>query len=324
MNAALPHTVRLARYQGAGVVAISEEPAPTCPPDGLLIQAEACGLCSGELMDWYMDRKVPHVFGHEVAGRVVESQDSRFPVGARVAPHHHAPCLSCSLCEAGAYVHCEQWKRTKLSPGGMSTMFGVPAENLNDCLLVDDLRAQDAALIEPLACVMKSLRKARWEPGERVGIIGLGVMGLLHGLCCGEDAVGFDLIDSRVRWAESLGIRCQDDSRPFDVVVVCPGTGPALEAGMRLLRPEGRLVQFAPLPPGDAYKLDLHDAYFRDIEWVQSYSCGPNDTQAAMAALLAGVVRAEQVVSDFVDLADLPKAYSMMKAGQILKAMVIF
>src|SRR3954464_12385435 len=109
--------MKLARYIGNGEVAIVEEAPPTLPDGGLLVRTEACGLCSGELMSWYMDRKIPHVLGHEVAGIVGESADDRFPVCSRVFPHHHAPCLQCDHCARGQYVHCEQWKRTKLDPG---------------------------------------------------------------------------------------------------------------------------------------------------------------------------------------------------------------
>src|ERR1700728_3441536 len=110
--------MRLARYVVGGSVEIVEGERPLCPDGGLLVRTEACGLCSGELMAWYLDRKVPHVLGHEVTGRVVESQDERFPKGARVFPHHHAPCMDCEYCNRQAYVHCKQWKTTKLDPGG--------------------------------------------------------------------------------------------------------------------------------------------------------------------------------------------------------------
>src|SRR4051794_26553745 len=152
--------MKLARYIGGGQIAILDEPAPTCPPGGLLVKTEASGLCSGELMDWYMDKKVPHVLGHEVAGIVVESQDDRFQVGSRVFPHHHAPCMQCSYCQKQLHVHCEQWKRTKLIPGGMAEYFAVAPENLTDTIEVSELRAIDAALIEPLACVVKSITNA--------------------------------------------------------------------------------------------------------------------------------------------------------------------
>ncbi|MBL8087050.1 MAG: alcohol dehydrogenase catalytic domain-containing protein [Chthonomonas sp.] len=314
--------MKLARYHGAGVVRIEDEPEPICPPRGLLIQTEACGLCSGELMDWYMDRKVPHVLGHEVCGRVIESQDDRFSVGARVFPHHHAPCLNCDLCRRGHTVHCPQWKRTKLVPGGMAERFQVSAENLNDTLGVNHIAPGDAALIEPLACVEKSKRRARWAPEDRTAVIGLGVMGLMHALLC-PGAIGFELNPDRRSHAESLGIAAESDGQ-YDVVFVCPGSQAAIERALELAAPGARIVLFAPLPPKRPMPLDLDALYFRDLEIITCYSCGPEDTRAAMQSIEQGLVRADQLVSHRITLDELPDAYLRMKRGEILKPMVFF
>lgn len=315
--------MKLARYRGGGLISIEDEAAPSLPSGGLLVQTEACGLCSGELMDWYMDRKIPHVLGHEVCGRVIESDDERFPVGARVFPHHHAPCGTCEVCRRGHPVHCATWKSTKLLPGGMSEQFAVPAANLADTLIVDDLGAREAALIEPLACVMKSLRRGRHQPGDRVAVIGLGAMGLLHALVAGPETVGIDLHPDRIAWAQRQGIRTEP-SGVADLIIVCPGSGAAVESALALAAPGARIVLFAPLPPGQPLALDLEALYFRDLELITCYSCGPEDTRAAAEVLRAGTVRAEQVVSDFIELDELPAAYQRMKQQQILKAMVLF
>lgn len=315
--------MRLARYVGNGQIAIVDEPIPQCPQGGLLVKTAACGLCSGELMDWYMDRKIPHVLGHEVSGEVVESQDERFPIGSSVFAHHHAPCLTCDRCRSGHFVHCPQWKSTKLVPGGMAEYFAVSRELLNDTWRTDSLRAIDAALIEPLACVQKSLRRGRWQPGEPVAIVGLGAMGLMHALICGSDAVGFEIAGSRIAWADELGIRVNQPGQ-FPVVIVCPGSAAAVQKGIELCDIGGRLVLFAPLPPASPLELDLEKLYFRDIELVTSYSCGPDDCRAALDSLRSDRVQAESVVSDFISLDELPRAYLQMKRGGILKAMVVF
>lgn len=317
--------MNVARYIGNGQVAIVDEPVPACPPGGLLVRTEACGLCSGELMSWYMDRKIPHVLGHEVAGIVVESQDERFPVGSRVFPHHHAPCLRCSLCLEGQYVHCDQWKRTKLLPGGMADFFAVSAENLTDTLLIDDLRPIDGALIEPLACVVKAIRGANLpaEP-ERVAVVGLGVMGLMHALLM-PGCMAYDLNPSRIEWAREQGVeaRTPDDADPADVIFVCPGSQAAFDFALRIAKPGAQIVMFAPLGPGEDLRVP-QEAYFRDITIRNSYSCGPDDTRAAADAIRAGKIRAEQVVSEFVEMKGLPDAYGKMKRGEILKPMVVY
>jgi len=335
--------MKLARYIGNGEIAIVEEEPPSLPKGGLLVKTEASGLCSGELMDWYMDRKIPHVLGHEVAGKVIESDDERFPVGGRVFAHHHAPCMKCEMCKRGLYVHCEQWKKTKLTPGGMSEYFAVAKENLNDTILVDDMRAIDAALIEPLACVAKSIRRAltssfslqpiEWEPRaiewQPAAVIGLGVMGLMHMLVLssfGPHVIGYDLNVERVIWAKTIGLAAQTTSSPerANLIIVCPGNQAALDMAASMINPGGTIVLFAPLPPDAPATIDLNQLYFRDARLVSSYSCGPRDTRLAATWLRQGKIKAEQVVSDFIPIDELPQAYQAMKKGDILKAMVIF
>lgn len=317
--------MKLARYMGSGIVEIVDEPIPECPPGGLLVKTEACGLCSGELMDWYMDRKIPHVLGHEVAGTVVESQDELFPVGSRVFSHHHAPCLKCVLCHKGLFVHCSQWKRTKLIPGGMSEFFAVPADNLIDTLDIGDLKAEDAALIEPLACVVKSLSLAPGADSDSYSVVGLGVMGLMHALLL-PNCVGWDLSEDRVARARELGIDARQNSKACgqaSITFVCPGSQAAFDFALENSRPGGTIVMFAPLPPDQDLKVS-QTAYFKDIRIANSYSCGPTDTRRAKELIEAGTVTAQKVVSDFIAIEELPAAYGKMKAGEILKPMVLF
>ncbi len=314
-------TNRLARYIGNGNVEIVSELVPALPPGGLLVRTEACGLCSGELMRWYMDRKLPHVLGHEVAGIVEVSEDDRFPVGSRVFPHHHAPCLRCALCLEGKFVHCPQWKSTKLVPGGMAERFVVAPENLTDTVRCDDLRPQDAALLEPLGCVMKAIRLAGSR--DRAAVVGLGFMGLLHMFAL-DDPVGYDLNAGRVDWAQGKGLRVGDAAKPemVETVFVCPGSQAAFDFALSMVNPGGMIVMFAPLAPGEDLRIP-QAAYFRDITIRNAYSAGPNDTQDALELIRAGKLSADQVVSHFIGLDELPKAYQQMKAGEILKPMVL-
>lgn len=317
--------MKIARYFGAGEVRIVDEQEPQCPEGGLLVQTEACGLCSGELMSWYMDKKVPHVIGHEVSGVVLESKDARFPVGSRIFPHHHAPCGSCDYCRTGRSVHCEQWKSTKLLPGGMAERFAVPFGNLSDTILVNPLRAIDAALIEPMACVMKAIRLTGYS--EKPAVVGLGVMGLMHMIALGDDAVGYDLNPHRVSWAKRINVDARRNEEAnligHDVVFVCPGSQEAFDFAMTLVQPGGKICMFAPLGPDQSLSIS-QDVYFKDIQIINSYSCGPEDTRAAWQLIEKGILKAEQVVSHFIKLDDLPSMYLAMKRGEILKPMVIF
>ncbi|GAC1519180.1 MAG: zinc-dependent dehydrogenase [Vulcanimicrobiaceae bacterium] len=168
--AALPSTMRAAVMYDVDDIRIEERPLPALAPGDVLVRTGASGVCSGDLMPWYVRRKAPFVFGHEPAGPIVATgagerataRDGRsFALGDRVFAHHHAPDLTCDACLAGRYVHCETWRHTKLDPGGMAEYFRVPRANLADTLaLPAHLSFADGSLVEPLACVVKSLRRA--------------------------------------------------------------------------------------------------------------------------------------------------------------------
>ena len=208
----------------------------------------------------------------------------------------------------------------------MAERFAVPAANLTDTIRVDDMRPRDAALIEPLACVVKSLRRVHYTGNESAVVVGLGVMGLMHMLLM-PGAVGYDMNPERVEWARKLGMDARsvfDCAGEATCVIICPGSKEALRFGLERAAPDARVCLFAPMPPGEAVPLDLEKAYFREVTITTSYSCGPIDTQAAAHILRERRIRAEQVVSHFIRLHDLPEAYRMMKEGKILKAVVEF
>src|SRR5438132_6573284 len=98
-------------------------PRPSLRDAGdIVVRTAACGICSGDLMPWYLAKKVGTVLGHEVVGWAVEVGAAITSVrpGELVFMHHHAPCGACSLCAAGAFVHCPTWRSSRLDPGGMA------------------------------------------------------------------------------------------------------------------------------------------------------------------------------------------------------------
>ena len=121
--------MRAARLDENLEVGITEMDVPAVGAGEILVRTRACGICTGDIMGWYMRRKAPLVFGHEPAGEVaaVGPDVAEFRPGDRVFVHHHAPCLACRLCARGEYVQCEAWRGGKLVPGGMAEYFAVPA-----------------------------------------------------------------------------------------------------------------------------------------------------------------------------------------------------
>ena len=150
--------MKAARLYSRDDIRIEEIDAPEPDEGEILVQTRACGICTGDIMGWYMERKAPLVFGHEPSGVVaaVGAGVEELNVGDRVFVHHHAPCGRCRHCRRGAYVHCKTWRSTGLRPGGMAEYFAVPAANVaaDTLRLPDSVSFEAGSLIEPTACVV--------------------------------------------------------------------------------------------------------------------------------------------------------------------------
>lgn len=339
-----PATATAAIYHGPGDLRLEEVPLPPLVRGEMLIRVLACGLCPSEVMDWYMARKAPVALGHEPVGEIVEvADDVAFRSGDRVCVHHHAPCLRCHFCRRGDFVHCPAWQPRRLLPGGLATYAIVQAPAVtSDVLRLPDGLSDDAAIfVEPLACVVKSVRRARVRQGDNVAVIGLGVMGLLHLLALRVLAspgrlLAVDRLPERLARAAALADAAIDasrgtmaeavaqatDGRGADVVIVGPGSVEALEAGRRAAAPGATLVVFTPTPPDEVWPLPVHDVFFKETSIVPSYSAGPNDMREAMR-LLAGGLRVEPLITHRLPLAAAGEGYALVRAaGPALKVVV--
>jgi L-iditol 2-dehydrogenase len=328
--------MRAAVLYDAEDVRIEERPVPELQEGELLVRTMASGICSGDVMGWYIRRKAPLVLGHEPAGVVAESRgETPFSVGERVFVHHHAPCFACRACSRGEYVQCATWRATKIDPGGIAEYFRVAPENLRDTLaLPPQVGFADASLIEPLACVVKSLRRSGARAGDRLYVIGLGVMGQLHLLAArsiGAEVFASDYIEARRNVAERNGATAfhPDDARRMlgegaDVVICGPGTTAAMEAAVAAAAGAGTVVMFTPFPPEVPLAVPSERFYFGDLRVVASYSCGPDDTRAALDLVSRGVVTAEKVAADLVSLDDVPRIYREFAQSRLIKPIVVF
>jgi L-iditol 2-dehydrogenase len=328
-------TMRAAVLYDVDDIRIEERPVPELHDGEILVRTMASGICSGDVMAWYIRRKAPLVLGHEPAGVVAQTRDGRFSVGDRVFVHHHAPCLGCRACLRGDYVQCATWRGSKIDPGAMAEYFRVARENLGDTLpLPAHMEFPDAALVEPLACVVKSLRRSGLRAGDRCYVIGLGVMGLLHVLAArelGAEVFGSDFIAQRRDAAERNGATAfhPDEARRAlgdgaDVVICGPGTPAALQTAIEAAAPGGTVVMFTPFPPDVGVSADSAKFYFGDLRLVASYSCGPDDTRAALELIAKGVVTAQKIGAELVTLDELPRAYRALAESRTIKPIVVF
>ena len=320
-------------------VRIEEIRIPTITSREALVKIQSCGICSGDVTPWYIRRKVPLVIGHEPTGIIeaVGEEVDNFSVGERVLLHHHAPCHRCRHCRRGNFTMCETWRESKLDPGGLAEYVRVPEINLryDSLVLPDSVSFDDGTLIEPLACSVKAIERARIQPGDIVLIIGLGLMGILNGIVArqygAKIVIGADRIPYRLKKGLEMGldhvidvqeqnlektVRELTNNIMADTVIVGPGSIPAMKMGLTCVGKGGIVLLFMASSQNDVLDFKPYDLYFRDISIVCSYSCGPHDTRMALDLIESGVVRSDEVITHRFPLSETQRGMELTATAQ--------
>ncbi len=350
--------MKVAKLYSFNDIRIEDMPIPQIGHREAMIKTKACGICSGDVMPWYIEKKAPIVIGHESVGEIVElgkelsaisHQPSAFKKGDRVFVHHHAPCLdieSCKYCMRDDYVQCKTWRNTTIIPGGVSEYILIPEINLkNDTLILpDSITYEDGTLIEPTACVVKSFKRAPIKQNDSVVIIGLGVMGQIHILLArsfgAKTVIGADMIPFRLNKAlefgadyaidvskENLieGVKRLTNGFMADIVIVGPNSADAMKNGIEAAACGGTVLLFTPAKPHEMLNIDPNYIYFRDINIITSYSCGPDDTRESLQFIEKGIVTAKKLVTHRFSIHETNEAYRITaEARNSLKCLITF
>jgi L-iditol 2-dehydrogenase len=300
--------MRAVLFAPGGGVELGEVPEPTAGPGELVVAPRAVGICGSDLLDWYAATKAGSVAGHELAAQVVAVGEGvlGFAPGDRVVPHHHAPCGACVACRRDRFVQCAAWRASRLDPGGMAERVRVPAGNVarDTWKIPPGLTDDEAVFTEPLATVVKAFRRGRFHHDDRLLVVGLGTAGQLavrYARRLGaEHVAGADRAASRLALAAASGADATIDvggetlaegarrvtgGEGFDFVFICPGKSAVVLDALEAVAPGGTLLLFTMPAPGDALALDGNRLYFREVQLVPSYSCGPVEMKVALTLL---------------------------------------
>ncbi len=177
-------------YEQAGVSRlVNDLPQPQAQRDTAVIKVRACTLCGTDLRAWQHGNKMvapPRVMGHELCGEIVEAGSDRkdFRVGQRISMAPAIGCGSCYPCRRGFGNLCDNLQTIGFNfDGGFAEYMEVPAiafERGNVYATPEGVPDEEAALAEPIACVVNGQEFLRIEPGDSVAIFGSGFIGCMH------------------------------------------------------------------------------------------------------------------------------------------------
>jgi D-arabinitol dehydrogenase (NADP+) len=334
--------VKAAFYQARRTLDVRETADPQPGRNEVLVRVAACGICGtdqhiyeGEFFPTY-----PLIGGHELAGEVValgpQSVEPSFREGDRVAVDPSLFCGSCFFCQRGQGNHCLNWNAIGVTrDGGFAEYVVAPTANIYP---VGDMAYEVAAFIEPISCVVYSLKRLRIPVGANALIYGAGSIGLLmvqlvaHG---GASTVAVvDLKEDKLKLARSLGAHEIVQAGPgadealraisplgFDVVVDCTGVPAVVEHMFTHVRNEGKLLFFGVNPPDSRISISPFDVYRKDLEIQGSFALRYTFYDA-FALLQSGAVDVLPLLSERFPIERFPEALELAASGEALKVQI--
>jgi len=302
----------------AGVI---EAPEPLAGPGEVLIEVAAAGICGTDLHIFHgeYEARYPLIPGHEFSGTVTAIGEGvqRYKVGDRVTADPNIPCNKCAACQHNEPNQCKNLSAVGVTRNGSFAKYVVVPEG--NVFSIGDPGFAQAALIEPLACVVWGLKRVQVQAGDSALIFGAGPMGcLLLQAIKRSGATRVVLTDSvpwRLEQAALLGATetvLADDQQDrrlralsalgFDLVVDATGIPAVLEKAIGFARPRGKIWVFGVCPPNARATFIPYDVFRKDLTIIGSFAVN-RTFQESIALIQSGAVRVEPLISHTLPLA---------------------
>jgi L-iditol 2-dehydrogenase len=333
--------MRAAVLHGKEDVRVEDLPVPVPGPGEILLRNEAALTCGTDVKVFrrgYHARMLtpPTVFGHEVAGVVAATGGGveGLSPGVRVVVANSAPCGICRFCRSSRENLCDDllfWN------GAYAQFSRIPARIVakNVVPLSDGVSFRKAAMIEPLACVLRGVDESRIRAGQSVAVIGTGSIGLMFvvlGRLQGAGVVSVGRNPERLRRAQALGATAVLDAgdgdelglrlrelsprgRGFDVVIEAAGQVDTVEAAFEAVGKGGLVNLFAGAARGTHVSLDVSRAHYEGITIAASFHHTPAAIREAHRLVAEGLVDPELLITGEASLEELPLILASLARG---------
>jgi L-iditol 2-dehydrogenase len=234
------------------------------------------------------------------------------------------------MCQKGKYNLCENmiwlW-------GAYAEYIKVPARMVfvNMQEIPSGVSYEEAAMTEPLACVLHGIGEARVKLGDTVAIIGAGPIGLLHLLTArrlgAKKTVLIDIVDERLDFARKLGadetinsrtedavekVRKLTDGYGADVAIEAIGQPATWEQAIRLVRKGGTVLEFGGSPPGTEIKLDTEMVHYGELTVLGAFHATPLHFRQALDLIASRTIDVQPLVTKKMNLDEIRKAFDLL------------
>lgn len=332
-------------------LALTELPVPALDSGDLLIRVRAATICGTDIRI-FRGRKTagvryPSILGHEFAGDVVDTGgNAGLSEGDRVALCPAISCGQCALCKIGRENLCKDGQAVGYEiDGAFAEFIRIPARAVaagNVRKLPDGIGYDEAAMAEPLACVLNGQEKVKLSAGDVVLILGAGPIGLLHvylaRLRGAAKIIVSDPNDHRRKAALKGGADVTIDPRNEDIttrvreetegrratVVICAIGVPALaRQATDLAAHGGRISLFAGFSKGEMAEMDVNAIHYNELTVTGAFGLSRRDYDRAFDMIVSRRMDIRGLITHRYRLEDIHEAFQTAESGDAIKVAII-
>lgn len=333
--------MKAAVLHGPKDVRLETVDVPRPGPGEVLLRVETALTCGTDVKVYergYHARMLvpPTLFGHEASG-VVEAVGSHvqgFAPGMRVVAANSAPCDSCGYCRSGRHSLCDD---LQFWNGAYAEYLLVPARVAARNLLQIEphVSFRAAALVEPLACVVRGVAACRIAPGMTVAVIGTGPIGLMIAALVLQQrarVIAAGRRQGRLEAARRLGAsvvldvapgndlgtllrEASVDGRGPDVAIEAVGSAETCVAALAAVRKGGLVNLFAGCPQKAAIALDGQRLHYEELTLISTFHHTPASVREAYRLISSGEIDAHAFITGEASLDGVPEILKTLSCG---------
>jgi D-arabinitol dehydrogenase (NADP+) len=338
--------MKAVRYEAPGHFAVTDVPMPQIGPLDVRIKINQTGVCGTDLHlhhGTYIG-VYPLTPGHETIGEIDEvgSDVTRFRSGQLVTVNPNVYCGHCEYCLAGQLVLCANTEGMGVHRPGFFAEYA--SADHRQVFSVEGLEPETAVFAEPTACAMHGLETLDLRPGGSALVVGAGPTGLLLAqLIASGGATSVtvaDIVSFKLETAAGLGIdqtvhlskiatanidvlrNASPNGDGYDVVVEATGATAVGDICVPLTRNGGTVLIYGVTRPDDRLSVSPFELFRREITIKGSYA-EMTSFAAAIAALRAGRVRTDGIISHRFPLDDYGKALDTLASDPSAHKVVV-
>jgi len=342
--------MKAAVYQDIDKIIVQEADTPRCDSGSILMRVKACAVCGSDIRIFHHGNarvKPPQILGHEMSG-IIESVGAdvkNFAPGDRIAVGADVPCGECIFCKSGIGNNCQiNYAMGYQFAGGFAEYILLNRTVVNYgpiAKIPEHVSYDEAALAEPLGCILNALELSPIRLGDTVVIIGAGPIGCMiipvAKMLGAAKIIVVQRSRPRLEAAKKFnadvyicsgeedaiaGVLKETDGLGADVIITANPSLQTHSDALYMAKNRARINLFGGLPKGSTVTLDTKIIHYKELLIAGAHGAMPHHHMKALELIASGRLNMKDFISHNYPLEQIHEAFATAEGHAGMRVVV--